>query len=53
MFDLFFSCNRRKGIVERFNINQRVDLVAMGKSFDQSGFVFPDSFADIVGESDI
>ena len=52
-FDLLFSCNRRKDVAERFNINQRVNLIAMGKTFYQSGLVLTDSFADIVGESDI
>ena len=53
MFDLFFSCNCRKDISKQFNINQRANLVTMGKTFDQSGLVFPDSFADIVCQPDI
>jgi hypothetical protein len=52
-FDLLFPCNRRKGIAERFNINQRVYLVAMGKAFDQSGSVLPNSSTDIVGYPDV
>jgi len=53
MFDLFFSFICRKDISERFNINQRVNLIMMGKTFDQSGLMFPDSFADIVCEPNI
>lgn len=53
VFDLFFSFNSRKGIVERFNINQRIHLVTVGKTFNQSGFVFPDSSLNIIGYPDI
>ena len=52
-FYLLFSLNCRKDIAERFDINQCIDLVAVGKAFDQSGFVLPNSSVYIIGDPDI
>jgi hypothetical protein len=52
-FNLLFSRDRTKNITERLNINQHVDLIAIGKAFDQSIPMLLNSSADIAGESDI
>ena len=50
---LLFSCNRGSYIVKRFKINQFVNVVSFGKSFDQSILVFKHATLQIIGYADI
>jgi len=51
--ELLFSCDAGRCIAKGLNIDERIDVVAACEAFLKPCFVLPDSFANIVGESNV